>query len=226
MNGVELAIEDAEAVKLTWDGHPISNDVTGWYVDKSIKTVALPKLTQGTHILEASIPYGKRTNLEWMYLLGNFGVQLFGKKAVIVPAREELAFGSITSQGLPFYGGNITYHVPIETAGEKVQIRSSQYRGSLQSVTLDDGAEVPLIYPPYTTSLESINAGEHVLHFTLYGNRQNAFGPVHLTDMKERWISPEAWRSEGEKWCDEYMIKELGILTAPEVIEITGEKEK
>ncbi len=222
--GVQLAIEDAESAELMLDGKPVPNDVIGWYVDKAIKTVALPKITKGIHVLEAAIPFGKRTNVEWVYLLGNFGVQLFGKKAVMIPMRKEISFGSITNQGFPFYGGNITYHVPIHTGDGNLQLRSSQYRGSLQTVSVDEGKENPVIYPPYTVSLGTVNEGRHMLHLTLYGNRQNAFGPVHLTDLKERWISPEAWRSEGEKWCYEYMTKELGILTAPEVVQEKQER--
>jgi hypothetical protein len=137
----------------------------------------------------------------------------------IVPAKKDLVFGNITVQGLPFYGGNITYHIPIETNGGDIQIRSSQYKGIMQSVTLDDGKEYPAIYPPYTVKFDSVKAGKHVLHVTLYGHRRNGFGPVHLANLKETWIGPQAWRTTGEAWCYDYMICEEGILTTPEIKE-------
>jgi hypothetical protein len=137
----------------------------------------------------------------------------------VIPARKELAFGNITEQGLPFYGGNITYHIPIETQGGNLQFRSSQYKGILQSVRLDDRDEKPAIYPPYTVGFSSVKEGKHILHVTLYGHRRNGFGPVHLANLKETWIGPQAWRATGEAWCYDYKICEEGILTTPEIKE-------
>lgn len=215
--GAQLAIEDAENLKLVWNGKEVDNTVTGWYVDKSIKTVALPEIRQGENVLEAVIPFGKRTGMEWAYLLGDFGVEVLGKYAGIVAPRKELAFGNIAVQGLPFYGGNITYHVPIETARGVLRVRSSQYKGVMQEVSLDEKEPIPMIYPPYTVELGAVEAGTHTIDFTLYGHRRNSFGPVHLTDLKNDWIGPFAWRTSGDRWCYEYMLCEEGIMTAPEI---------
>ena len=222
-SGAQLAIEDAELLKLKWNGKEISNTVTGWYVDKSIKTVALPDLKIGDNILEASIPFGKRSNLEWAYLLGDFGVEALGQYVHIIAPRKELAFADITAQGLPFYGGNITYHIPLETKGGALHFRSSQYKGVMQSVHLDNNPEQPAIYPPYTVKFQSVAPGKHTLNVTLYGHRRNSFGPVHLADLHHTWIGPNAWRTTGEQWCYDYMICEEGILTTPEIKEIVSE---
>jgi len=218
--GAQLAIEDAEKVTILWNGQRVDNTVTGWYVDKSIKTMKLPIIQTGDNILEVSVPFKERSNVEWIYILGDFGVEICGRSSRIIPARKELYFGDITRQGLPFYGGNITYHIPVTTSGGNIQIRSSRYKGALQTVIVDNGQEVPLIYPPYTSDLGKLNAGDHTIHITLYGHRRNSFGPVHLTDIYSRYIGPTAWRSEGESWCYEYMICEEGILATPEIIEI------
>lgn len=56
-----------------------------------------------------------------------------------------------------------------------------------------------------------------MLELTLLGNRQNAFGPVHLADSEERWIGPNAWRSTDSRWTESYRLDRLGIRTRPEV---------
>ena len=173
-------------------------------------------------MLEISIPFGNHTNVEWAYLLGNFGVEVNGRSVRIVPPCKELAFGDITKQGLPFYGGNITYHVPVETEGGEITIRSSRYRGAMQAICMDGGKAVPMIYPPYIAKLGAVEAGRHTIDIILYGHRRNSFGPVHLTDQKERWIGPRAWRSEDEKWCYDYMLCEEGVLTTPVITESFG----
>lgn len=222
--GAKLAIEDVETLEIKWNGEKVANKVTGWYVDKAIKTVALPMVKKGKNILEVSIPFGKRTNVEWVYILGDFGVEVLGKYTCIVPKRETLAFGDITKQGLPFYGGNITYHIPVETTGGDLEICSSYYSGAMQEVSIDGGKPIPMIYPPYTTEIPALAAGHHRVDLTLYGHRGNGFGPVHLTDKKEGWIGPKAWRTEGDRWGYEYMLKEIGVIIAPKIQEISNKE--
>ncbi|MBR4769158.1 MAG: hypothetical protein IK088_09315, partial [Lachnospiraceae bacterium] len=212
-----LAIEDAEKVGLFLNGERVESRVNGYYADRGICTVPLPALHTGENVIEAVIPFGERTNVEWAYLIGNFGVDLRGQCAVITGLPEKLAFGSITTQGFPFYGGNVTYHIPVETPAGGLYVRTPQYRGSLLTVSLDAGEEVPSVYPPYIADLGRAEAGTHTVDLKLFGNRANGFGPVHLTDLKERWIGPQAWRTEGEKWCYEYRLKEIGVLSAPEI---------
>ena len=217
--GIRLAIEDAERLVIRWNGQETDNTVNGWYVDKSIKTVNLPPLNPGENILEASIPFGKRTDVEWAYLLGDFGVEVCGSLVKIVEARKQLAFGSLAVQGLPFYGGNITYHIPVETKGGELSIRSGLYRGGLQVISVDGGEEVPLIYAPYTASLGVHPAGGHTVDVTLYGNRRNSFGPVHFTDRKNNGSDPNKWRTTGELWSYDYQLKEVGVLSTPVIFE-------
>jgi hypothetical protein len=87
----------------------------------------------------------------------------------------------------------------------------------MQEVSLDDNCAVPMIYPPYSENLGQVDSGSHTVHFTLYGNRFNSFGPVHLADEQHEYISPEVWRTSGDKWCYEYQLRRLGILTTPKI---------
>lgn len=217
--GAHLAIENAENTKISFNGQHVPSDVIGWYTDKSIKRVALPKIKAGVNVLEATVPLGERTGLEWAYILGDFGVEVHGRSAVITKKRERLGFGDICHQGLPFYGGNVTYKIPVNSNGGEFVISSSRYRGSLQCVSVDGGAEIPMVLPPYTVSLGNLSKGEHIIDLTLYGHRRNGFGPVHLADLKETWIGPNAWVSDGQSWCYDYVMTEEGILKTPVVSE-------
>ncbi|MBO5669982.1 MAG: hypothetical protein J6S41_00400, partial [Clostridia bacterium] len=217
--GALLAIEDAERVQLNFNGEDVPNTVIGWYTDKSIKTVALPPIRKGQNVLIATVPFGRRTDLEWAYILGDFGVEANGCYTCIAAKREQIAFGDFTRQGFPFYGGNITYHIPVTTNGGALTLRSSQYRGAMQSVSLDGGEEIPVIYTPYTVELGKPAAGAHTIDLTLFGHRRNGFGPVHLADLKADWIGPGAWRTEDALWCYDYRICEEGVMSTPTVTE-------
>ncbi len=217
--GARLAVEKAEDVKISFNGIPVASDAVGWYTDKSIKTVALPKINAGENVLELTVPIGERTGIEWAYILGDFGVEVHGRSAVITEKKKRLGFGDICHQGLPFYGGNVTYKIPVTSNGGELIFSSTRYRGSLQTVSVDGGEEIPVTFNPYTVSLGVLPKGEHTLSLTLYGHRRNAFGPVHLADLKETWIGPSAWTSVGQKWCYDYVLTEEGVLATPTVSE-------
>lgn len=212
-SGAELALEDAEKAKIIFNGNEIANNITGWYVDKDIKTVTLTDIKKGINILEITLPFGKRTNTEWCYLLGNFGVRVTGRDKVITSLPEKLGFGTVINQGLPFYGGNITYH--LEAEGEAFAIEATRYRGALISVDIDGETKGKIVYPPYHLEIDGLSKGNHKIDITVFGHRYNAFGAVHLTDTKHSWHGPGAWRSNEECWSYEYVLRDVGILARP-----------
>ena len=99
-------------------------------------------------------------------------------------------------------------------------LRSGRYRGALQTASMDGGKAEAVIFPPYRTQFTEVPAGEHIIDLTLFGHRRNSFGPVHLADLCDKWIGPNAWRSEGDKWCYDYVLCEEDILAEPEITEV------
>lgn len=219
LENAKLAVEDAQDVKITLNGEKVENRVCGWYADRAIGCLSLPALHEGENILEVIVPFGKRTNIEWMYLLGDFSVRVNGAHAAVAAPVRQLGFGSFTTQGLPFYGGNITYQIPFTSTGGRVSLQVPHYRGALTKVCVDGVERGAIIYPPYTLDLGKLPCGAHELSLTLFGNRRNSFGPVHLADLAVTWIGPNAWRSEGDAWSDSYQICSVGVLSEPRLFE-------
>ena len=77
-----------------------------------------------------------------------------------------------------------------------------------------------IVQHPYQMTLKDIPAGAHTLELTLLGNRQNAFGPLHLANRECKWIGPDAWRVTGNWWTDSYRLSPIGILTPPIIEEL------
>ncbi len=211
-SGAHLAIEKPEEAKITFNGCEVKNDVDGWYVDKDIKTVKLPDIKKGINTLSVTIPLGNRTNTEWMYILGSFGVEINGQNIKVKELAKKIKFGTITNQGLPFYGGTVTYIIPFKGNGN-YRVKATKYAGALISVSLDGKDAGKIVYPPYETDFTA-ESGEHTLEITLYGNRQNSFGPVHRTIMNG-WIGPGAWRTSGDEWSYDYVLRNVGIMEKP-----------
>lgn len=211
-----LALEEAQNAQIALNSEPVDNTATGWYVDKSIKTVSLPDIAKGENILTIKLPLGKHTNTEWCYLLGDFGVKVVGKKAVLTALPEKLWFGDIVNQGLSFYGGNITYHMgEITTQNGEIELTVPQYRGALIKVLVDGEDKGNIAYSPNTLRISGLENGAHKLDIKLYTNRFNSFGAVHNADDNWSWHGPNAWRTENESWSYEYRLKKVGIVTTP-----------
>ena len=213
-----LALEDAALALIFVDGRQVTAPVDGWYTDKAIGTVKLGSLETGIHTLDVVLPFGRRTNVEWCYLLGSFGVDVAGEYRVLTAPRNFLGFDDVVKQGLAHYGGNITYHLPLTTRGGDIRITLPHFAGTAVRVELA-GREGIIAYPPYRLELKDIAAGDHDLKLTLLGNRFNSFGAVHLADLRLSWHGPDAWRTRESSWTESYRLKPLGILSAPLVEE-------
>jgi len=213
-----LALESVHTATITVDGSQVPAHITGWFVDEAIQTVPLPPLAAGTHDIILTMPYGHQTNVEWCYLLGDFGVEVHGRQAQIVAPVRKLAFGDWTRQGLPFYAGNVTYHCPFDADGQQLAIRTPRFKAPLLRVALNGQDVGRIAFAPFQLELEPLTAGRHTLDITAYGNRVNAFGCVHNADEHTTWFGPNAWRSEGDAWSYEYQLKPMGLLTAPRLL--------
>ncbi|MCK9589129.1 MAG: hypothetical protein M0Q93_07165, partial [Terrimicrobiaceae bacterium] len=96
-----------------------------------------------------------------------------------------------------------------------------------------------LAFPPFEVDLGSPGADNHMLEITAFGNRSNAFGPVHACaaprvwqtsegvafaevhgsvlacPASRVWQTPGSYRTAGENWSYEYRLMPMGILCAP-----------
>lgn len=215
-----LAIERPETAKIIWNGQKINSQPIGWYVDESIKKIALPSLVPGENQLMITLPIGERTSLEWMYLLGEFNVRLEGSKSTLICPRTQLGFDCVTRQGLPFYGGNLTYRFTVSTAYDgTMRIYTPHYRGALIKVKIDGKDAGVIAYAPYKIEIKDVEAGDHIIEFILFGNRANTFRGFHHADAFQQWTGPNYWRSENAAWTDSYRLSPFGLLSAP-VIQI------
>jgi hypothetical protein len=206
----KLALEGPATIRL--NGQSVTSQPEGYWVDAAIQTVALPDLTAGDQVLEVTLPFGRNTNLEWCYLLGDFGVEVAGRAARITAPVRSLAFGDWTRQGLPFYAGNVTYHCRLPGAGK---LRVPRFAAPLLTVAVDGNRLGPIAFPPYELELP---AGGQRLDITTFGSRINAFGQLHNCVPGYRWWGPQSWRTEGDEWSYEYQLRPQGVLVAPRVL--------
>lgn len=218
----QIALENASITDITFDGKAVISDTTGWWVDESISTKQLPAFSAGEHELILTLPLDASTNIERVYILGEFGVDLRGRKATITNLElEKLGVGDYTRQGLPFYAGNVHYDFKLSISGSEVTrtaIQVPRFSAPLLAVQLDGKDAGKIAFQPHTLDLGDLQPGDHILRITAYGNRDHSFGAVHLPDGLTKWYGPDAFRTSGSWWSYEYTIREMGLLTAVRVL--------
>ncbi len=215
--GAKLALEDAAQAAITLNGAPVTAKPDGFFVDRCIQTVALPPLEKGENVLEVTIPFGKASNTETMFILGDFGVDSTGRTGRLIPLPKQLAFGDLTRQGFPFYGGCVKYRFTAAAHDGSLAIRASDYRGALIKVRVDGEVKGHIVYPPYVLTVDGLTPGEHAVELELFLHRFNSFGPLHMVNEAAHWHGPNAWRTDGADWSYEYVLRRTGILAAPYV---------
>lgn len=152
-----LALENADITEVFWNNRKIEDPAEGYYVDKQIRTVKLDGVKAGGNILEVHIPYHANVNVEAMYLLGDFGVKVRGCTAVLTEPVRELAFGDICTQGLPFYGGNLTLHMPVEIRQDgMLSVWVTKFRSPLIEVTLNGTEKRKIFKSPCQAEFEGV----------------------------------------------------------------------
>lgn len=213
--GAYLAIENADMCEIVLNGERSPDGAEGWFVDESIGKRRLPPIREGVNELLIRTPIGVRTKIEWCYVVGDFGVNVTGCRKTVTKLPDTLGYSDITTQGLPFYTGNIDYIQPITVPDCRLTVRVSEYRGALVRLLLDGEEKGVIAFDPFALDLGHVSPGEHTLTARLFGTRYNAFGALHNSDVGLDYVDPSAWRTSNSRWCYEYRLRPMGITASP-----------
>lgn len=211
-----LALENAEVTNIVWNGEKVDYKYSGYYTDKSIQKTPLPPLKKGENTLVVTYPYGTRDTVEAMYLLGDFGVKIAGRLLTVTKLPEKIGFSDLCYQGLPFYGGVVSYKLPVAVDEEcEVSIQIPHYAAAVNTVLTSDEKKTVIAYPPYLANIGKLKKGLNEITVDTYVSRRNCFGNVHNADEKFSWQGPDAWKTKDSRWTYEYRLHRTGIITTP-----------
>ena len=210
-----LGIERPESCQIWLNGVRVSTERAGYYVDPAISVIRLPRLKRGENCLKVEVRYHQKTNLENLYLLGDFGVEFRENRPGIVEKCKELKFGDITGQSMPFYTGNLDYHFRFYVSEEgEYCVQIPEFSSPVLSVYVDGTHRGLIAYAPHSLSLGLLSQGEHSVTIRLFGNRHNGFGYLHNCNANFEWYGPAAYRTTGADWTEQYLVRPVGILSA------------
>ncbi len=181
---IRLAMEVPDNWQVQVNGNPVDNTLDEFFMDHCFSVLLIGAyLSTGSN--EITLQARVRENLDPanMFLLGDFGVRVEKGVPLIAPEPETLELGDITTQGYPFYGGRITYKIPVNLPekADTLRVGLQPLRAPIVGCVLDDREQVNIWQAPYTAGFDDVGAGSHELKLTLYTHLKNVFGP-HYTD--------------------------------------------
>jgi hypothetical protein len=229
-NDVHLAVERPERLSIRLNGKPLDcNNPVGWWVDPCFKRIEIPRdgIVTGLNVVELSLDFHEGFDLEGVFLLGDFGVRLEGTNCYLTSLPSKLAASDIVEQGLPFYGGTITYEIAKEqmsegfarlkagiTDGDKIVLALPSIEAGTARVRYASGESKLLPWQPFETGIvvpESIE-------LDLILSRRNTFGPLHQLPLLTPGYAPENFVTEGEQYSPCYVLLPNGLLEQPLIV--------
>ena len=220
-SGLRLAMEQPENAEIEMNGERITSKPDGWYVDEAIQTLPLPDVRAGENTIRLRVPLTRRTNLEAMYILGTFGVRVTGTCLTLTEPCRRLFLDDLTRQGLPFYTGNVRYRFRIHVEDEEKQLYLHiPHMACPVAEVYVDGAKAGLIaWQPFSVKLPQLTQGEHEIEILACGSRYNGFGTLHNANPYYKWYGPDAFRTSGDEWTDNYLVRPSYLLSPVELME-------
>lgn len=232
-NGVKICGERPENIGYYLNGTKLSPDGNFW-IDSCLKTMPVDKnlLKIGKNVVTAKGEYKRSTNIESVYVVGDFGVatklleehpasfagdhgNVYSKADVLMTKLpEKFENKNTTEQNLLFYTGCVTISVTsrdIEKVlegkkeSDRIFVTIPEYVASLVKITdLNNDNKQILAWAPYTVDVTDF--ADTGFKITLVCTRKNMFGPLHLVPAYPGALGPDGFVSGGEWWTDDYAM--------------------
>jgi hypothetical protein len=219
----KLAMESPEAFDLEVNGQAPPKP-EGWWVDEDFRTMDVADLlSQGVNEIVLSCNYRPDMELEALYLVGDFGVELTGSEKLpenyrLTASPKTLAPGSWVSQGLDFYTGAVRYRLKVarpETG--RALLRLPEVSCTAAMIRAGD-SEFFLPWPPFQADItDALGQDENEVIVEVIGGRKNTLGPLHTP--WRGWTGPGEFMPGNEQWSDAYILNDHGLMQPP-VLEI------
>ncbi len=218
-----LAIEQPERWEIKLNGNVIPSEaITGWWVDKSIKTLPVKPefFVKGKNVIEIEGQFDRLADLEIIYVLGKFGVMTNGKLSTITKPVNKLKLGNWVEQGLAFYSGNVIYRtsVTLDKKDKKYFIEFGEFSATGIEVSVNGKSAGIAGWPEYRIDVtENLADGKNIIDIKLLGSRRNAFGPLHINTDNPRYTSPGSF-VDSSVYQEEYRLLSYGLYSPPVLV--------
>jgi hypothetical protein len=222
---LELAMESADRFKVEVNGHEVETSAGKWHIDRQFPVFTITDhILEGRNVIRAVTDFLWDTEIENLYLAGDFAVGPEEEGFPIIREPQILPLGSWTAQGYPFYAGSLVYRLGFDLGrigSSRWELDLSGARGTNLSLTVN-GTEIGSVpFPPYRGDITAaLKKGANVVEIEVIGSLRNALGPLHnAAEETLELVGPAAFSDEA-RWTDSYRFVPYGFIEPPKLFKI------
>jgi hypothetical protein len=186
LSSLRLAVERPSLYHVSINGKEVEAVPGDWWLDRAFGVFEIGKFSVAgkNEILLRARPFTIFTELEPVYLLGDFGLEGAQKGFMLVPA-EALQLGPWSEQGMPFFGGGVAYTgtwniEPQSTSHDRYFVRLGRWRGSVAEVRVNGKTAGFIAFEPFELEItDALKFGPNTVSVMVFGTLKNTLGPHH-----------------------------------------------
>jgi len=208
-----LVLEMSKNYDIKLNGNNIPNEPNGWFIDKAFDKIKLSGIKQGKNELVLSCKYLNSMEVEDCYIIGDFGVDA---QRNIIKESETIHIGDWCFQGYFHYCGSMIYHFNFNhiNSNERTILELGDYRAVTVEVRVNESTagHIPWRSANSLDITGFLKQGNNKIDIEVMSSPRNLFGPLHKVNTTDLSTSYLSFRTEGEKYTPEYIVKPYGLL--------------
>ena len=185
-DGLRAVVERPGLFKIAVNGRAVAPRPGEWWLDKAFGVFDIgPFVRPGENAITLkAAPFTIHSELEPIYLLGDFGLASADKGFRLVPA-QPLALGPWSAQGLPLYSGAVSYTktYALRTADfrrTRYFVELGAWKGSVAEVRVNGRPAGAIAFAPYRLDVTgALTLGSNDVSVSVLGTLKNTLGPFH-----------------------------------------------
>ena len=183
---LKAVVERPELFQVFVNGVQVKPLPGEWRIDRDFGVYPVGRwvVSGGNRLTVRARPFSVHTELEPVYLVGDFRLEAAKQGFVLKPARE-LGPGPWAAQGLPFYGARVSYTGRFDVgdgadAGRRYFVRLGAWAGVAAEVLVNGRRAGLLAFPPFELDVtDALQPGANEVSVVVYGSLRNTLGPFH-----------------------------------------------
>lgn len=186
LEGLNAVIERPELYQVSINGVRIEPVKNKWWLDKTFGVFDIGKhVVEGENqIVLKSSPFTIHTELQPVFILGDFALEVREKGFSIAPA-VPMKLGSWVQQGMPFYAEKVGYSKKIRISdsdlnGGKIIVRLGIWTGVVAEVEVNGKKAGAIAFDPFELDVtKHLKPGINEVAVIVCGSLKNTLGPHH-----------------------------------------------
>jgi hypothetical protein len=186
LSSLRLVAERPALYQISINGSKVEAAPDQWWLDMGFGIFNIGKFSRAgkNRISLKAEPFTLFSELESVYLLGNFGLESQEKGFKLIPSAR-LQLGPWSEQGMPLYAGGVSYSKildldSLDADKGRYFVRLGRWLGSVVEVRVGEKTAGFIAFEPFELDItDQLSAAANKVSVIVYGTLKNTLGPHH-----------------------------------------------